>query len=141
MRGVSTPTHEYARVAAMYLHSLKMPTTHRDPAIRQLVQRFVVSTRAYNRVLLRLRAQVEKEAETSLQPLPQAQTQSPVARAVNARVSSTDPRRQLVASVQPSTFSGGFSIPLSMHPMGNAQFPGSASEYVADEPRFSFPIV
>ena len=62
MRGVSTPTHEYARVARMYVHSLKLPTTHRDPAIRLVVQQLVASTRAYNRVLVRLRAQLEKEA-------------------------------------------------------------------------------
>ncbi|PPQ82613.1 hypothetical protein CVT24_005432, partial [Panaeolus cyanescens] len=62
MRGVSTPTHEYARVAGMYSHSLTVHPTLRDPSILETVRSMTSSTRAYTRVVLRLRAQAEKEA-------------------------------------------------------------------------------
>ena len=62
MRGVSTPTHEYARVAGMYVHSLTVHPNHRDPSLVDTVRILTSSTRAYTRVILRLRAQAEKEA-------------------------------------------------------------------------------
>src|SRR5690349_9796910 len=62
MRGVSTPTHEYARVAGMYVHSLTVHPTMRDPSILDTVRSMTASTRAYTRVIIRLRAQAEKEA-------------------------------------------------------------------------------
>jgi len=62
MRGVSTPTHEYARVAAMQVHSLSIHPNHRDPSLAETVSALTASTRAYTRVVLRLRAQAEKEA-------------------------------------------------------------------------------
>lgn len=62
MRGVSTPTHEYSRVAAMHVHSLTIHPNHRDPSLAETVQSLTAATRAYTRVLLRLRAQAEKEA-------------------------------------------------------------------------------
>jgi hypothetical protein len=62
MRGVSTPTHEYARVAGMYVHSLTVHPKHRDPTLIDVVRILTASTRAYTRVILRLRAQAEKEA-------------------------------------------------------------------------------
>jgi hypothetical protein len=62
MRGVSTPTHEYARIAGMYVHSLTIHPNHRDPSLINIVRILTASTRAYTRVVLRLRAQAEKEA-------------------------------------------------------------------------------
>ena len=62
MRGVSTPTHEYARVSGMYVHSLTIHPNHRDPSLIDIVRILTASTRAYTRVVLRLRAQAEKEA-------------------------------------------------------------------------------
>jgi hypothetical protein len=62
MRGVSTPTHEYARIAGMYVHSLTVHPNHRDPTLIDIVRILTASTRAYTRVILRLRAQAEKEA-------------------------------------------------------------------------------
>ncbi|KAF5367287.1 hypothetical protein D9615_010450 [Tricholomella constricta] len=62
MRGVSTPTHEYARVAALYVHSLSIHPSHRDQSLNETVHQLAASTRAYTRVVLRLRAQAEKEA-------------------------------------------------------------------------------
>jgi hypothetical protein len=62
MRGVSTPTHEYARVAGMYAHSLTIHPNNRDPSLMDIVQILTASTRAYTRVILRLRVQAEKEA-------------------------------------------------------------------------------
>lgn len=67
MRGVSTPTHEYARVAAMHVHSLTLHPNHRDPMLPDIIQTLTASTRAYTRVILRLRAQAEKEATLAQQ--------------------------------------------------------------------------
>ncbi|KAG5635113.1 hypothetical protein H0H81_012404 [Sphagnurus paluster] len=61
MRGVSTPTHEYARVASLYVHSLSIDPAHRDQSLAETVRHLSASTRAYSRVVLRLRAQAEKE--------------------------------------------------------------------------------
>ncbi|KAJ2912819.1 hypothetical protein MD484_g7591, partial [Candolleomyces efflorescens] len=62
MRGVSTPSHEYARVAKMYVHSLTVHPNIRDPSLEHTVRCLTASARAYTRVMLRLRAQAEKEA-------------------------------------------------------------------------------
>ncbi|TFK32365.1 hypothetical protein BDQ12DRAFT_701187 [Crucibulum laeve] len=62
MRGVSTPTHEYARVANMYVHSLSVHPDHRDPLLYETVRSYTAATRAYTRVVLRLRVQAEKES-------------------------------------------------------------------------------
>lgn len=62
MRAVSTPSHEYARVAKMYVHSLTMHPDIRDPSLEHTVRCLTASARAYTRVVLRLRAQAEKEA-------------------------------------------------------------------------------
>ncbi|KAG6836729.1 hypothetical protein H0H93_004392 [Arthromyces matolae] len=62
MRGVSTPTHEYARIAALYNHSLFVHPSHRDQSLYDTVRQLAASCRAYTRVVLRLRAQAEKEA-------------------------------------------------------------------------------
>ncbi|KAF8178942.1 hypothetical protein BJ912DRAFT_855925 [Pholiota molesta] len=75
MRGVSTPTHEYARVAAMHVHSLSIHPNHRDPSLVETVRALTSSTRAYSRVILRLRAQAEKEA--SVHSAPQSQVLPP----------------------------------------------------------------
>ncbi|EDR00504.1 uncharacterized protein LACBIDRAFT_334125 [Laccaria bicolor S238N-H82] len=62
MRGVSIPPHEYTRVANMYIHSLSIHPSNRDPSLNDAVRSLVASTRGYTRVVLRLRAQAEKEA-------------------------------------------------------------------------------
>ena len=97
MRGVSTPTHEYARVAGMYVHSLTVHPNHRDPSLLDTVRVLTASTRAYTRVILRLRAQAEKEAfltQQSRGPTPikpnNFHSASP-ARGTNSRVSSRAP--------------------------------------------------
>ncbi|KAH6909800.1 hypothetical protein BKA70DRAFT_1274841 [Coprinopsis sp. MPI-PUGE-AT-0042] len=65
MRGVSTPSHEYARVARMYVHSLTVHPSVRDTSLDYTLRGMTTSTRAYTRVVLRLRAQAEKESATS----------------------------------------------------------------------------
>ena len=56
MRGVSIPSHQYARTADAYLQ--------RDSAISPItMQELSASCRAFSRVVLRLRAQAEAEAE------------------------------------------------------------------------------
>ncbi|KAF9448079.1 hypothetical protein P691DRAFT_670166 [Macrolepiota fuliginosa MF-IS2] len=61
MRGVSTPTHEYARISGLYVQSLSIHPDSRDPSMLDTVRALMASTRAYTRVMLRLRAQAEKE--------------------------------------------------------------------------------
>ena len=72
MRGVSTPTHEYSRVAAMHVHSLTIHPNNRDPSLAETVQSLTAATRAYTRVLLRLRSQAEKEASIQQSQPPSA---------------------------------------------------------------------
>ncbi|KAJ7472342.1 hypothetical protein B0H11DRAFT_1729530 [Mycena galericulata] len=62
MRGVSLPTHEYSRVAEAYVQSFSVPPAARDPALLVEARNLTMSTRAYTRVVLRLRAQAEREA-------------------------------------------------------------------------------
>ncbi|XP_006456269.1 hypothetical protein AGABI2DRAFT_195461 [Agaricus bisporus var. bisporus H97] len=61
MRGVSTPTHEYARIAGLYVQSLSIHPNNRDPDVLDTVRALTASARAYTRVVLRLRGQAEKE--------------------------------------------------------------------------------
>ncbi|KAJ7088630.1 hypothetical protein C8R44DRAFT_442988 [Mycena epipterygia] len=62
MRGVSIPTHEYGRVAETYVQSFGVPPAARDPGHLADARNLTMSTRAYTRVVLRLRAQAEREA-------------------------------------------------------------------------------
>jgi len=62
MRGVSIPPHEYTGVANMYTHSLSIHSSNRDPFLYNAVRSLIASTGGYTRVVLRLRAQAEKEA-------------------------------------------------------------------------------
>ncbi|KAJ6598451.1 hypothetical protein DFH09DRAFT_903664 [Mycena vulgaris] len=62
MRGVCLPTHEYGRVAEAYVQSFSVPPAARDPAHHADARNMTTSTRAYTRVVLRLRAQAEREA-------------------------------------------------------------------------------
>ena len=118
MRGVSTPTHEYARVAGMYAHSLTIHPNHRDPSLIDIVRTLTASTRAYTRVILRLRAQAEKEAILVQQSRGLGITMkpsnlynnnrpsSPVLRSSHSRVSSRAPSPTTsngAASSRPST--------------------------------------
>ncbi|KAF9265476.1 hypothetical protein L218DRAFT_898215 [Marasmius fiardii PR-910] len=61
MRGVSLPTHEYARVSALVLKAKSGHSSQIDDSVPENAQQMIECTRAYNRVLLRLRAQAEKE--------------------------------------------------------------------------------
>ncbi|KAL0581549.1 hypothetical protein V5O48_000478 [Marasmius crinis-equi] len=72
MRGVSLPTHEYARASELILHNRGLHPSQRDESVSEKETQLVLATRAYNRVLLRLRAQAEKEASN-----PSASAMSP----------------------------------------------------------------
>ncbi|KAJ6611183.1 hypothetical protein B0H10DRAFT_2057288 [Mycena sp. CBHHK59/15] len=65
MRGVCIPTHEYARAAETYVQSFNVPPAARDPAHLIVARNLTASTRAYSRIILRLRAQAEREARDS----------------------------------------------------------------------------
>ncbi|KAG1758793.1 hypothetical protein EDD22DRAFT_783475 [Suillus occidentalis] len=65
MRGVSMPTHQYAQLAEAYLQA-RIPTPgplagRPKPQIPDIVS-LAMTTRAYTRVVMRLRAQAESEA-------------------------------------------------------------------------------
>ncbi|KAJ7233871.1 hypothetical protein B0H12DRAFT_1143444 [Mycena haematopus] len=62
MRGVSIPTHEYSRVAETYVQSFNVPPAARDAEHLAAARNMTMSARAYTRVVLRLRAQAEREA-------------------------------------------------------------------------------
>lgn len=91
MRGVSTPTHEYNRVADMYVHSLKIHPSHRDPSLNDLVRQLTASTRAYTRVVLRLRAQAEKETSIAVAMAKSRGDYNTPARGWTSRASSRAP--------------------------------------------------
>ncbi|PPQ78470.1 hypothetical protein CVT25_011865 [Psilocybe cyanescens] len=109
MRGVSIPSHEYARVAAMHVHSLSIHPNHRDPSLVDTVHALTACTRAYSRVLLRLRAQAEKEASVlslnNPQPPPSAASSKSVvysSRGPTSRVSSRAPSPTTSISSHPT---------------------------------------
>jgi hypothetical protein len=56
MRGVSLPIYHYSHTAEAWLHS-------KDPNLQDAVRNATASTRAYTRVVLRLRAQAEAHGE------------------------------------------------------------------------------
>jgi hypothetical protein len=61
MREVSTPVHQYGRVAKTYLQTRSARPINYH--IIDLAHQLAASTRAYTRVVLRLRAQAEAESE------------------------------------------------------------------------------
>ena len=58
---MSTPMYEYAWIAGLYVHSLLIHPTHRDQSLYDTVRDFSAATRTNTCVVLRLRAQAEKE--------------------------------------------------------------------------------
>lgn len=70
MRGVTLPTHEYARVAADYISQLSIHPTKRNQDVMAGAARMTAATRAYSRVVLRLRAQAEKEHQAHARARP-----------------------------------------------------------------------
>ena len=61
MRGVSIPTHQYANTAKAWLETKVMGDPDRTVAVQKTL--LASSCRAYTRVVLRLRAQAEADAE------------------------------------------------------------------------------
>ena len=96
MRGVSIPTHEYARVADAFMQSQNLHPSQRDPALIQSMRSYTASSRAYTRVVLRLRAQAEKEVSVNASR-PAANTAAPP---------SAMPRMNGAFSPTPSAYSG-----------------------------------
>jgi len=117
MRGVSTPTHEYARVAELYVQSRTIRSYDQNHDLTRTLRDLTASTRAYTRVVLRLRAQAEKEPDAQ-----SAQT----GRASSAKsngYSSTPPRtsasRVSSRAPSPASFSHSYAghSPASNYPM------------------------
>jgi hypothetical protein len=63
MRGVSTPTHQYGRIAESFIHARAHGYPNGKQPIWDMIKALTDSTRAYSRVVLRLRAQAEAEQE------------------------------------------------------------------------------
>ncbi|KAJ4488389.1 hypothetical protein J3R30DRAFT_929322 [Lentinula aciculospora] len=59
LHGVTLPTFEYARLAELHLQQRSIIPSLRDPMVLDKARVMVNATRAYNRVVLRLRAQAE----------------------------------------------------------------------------------
>lgn len=74
MRGVTFPTYEYARYADAFNQQQRLPAGERDIGLAETVCALRGATRAYNRVVLRLRAQGERQVK---EPLPASRPPSP----------------------------------------------------------------
>ncbi|THU82136.1 hypothetical protein K435DRAFT_692107 [Dendrothele bispora CBS 962.96] len=81
MRGISIPLTAYTRVAELYLKQLKVKHSRRDPNVIENAILLRDATRAYNRILLRLRAQAEMDPDqftpTANTPTDHSQPQVP----------------------------------------------------------------
>ena len=77
MQGVSIPPHEYTRAANMYIHSLSIHPSNRDPSLYAAVRSLIASAREYTCVITRLRAQAEEEESMVRTKLLYALTPSP----------------------------------------------------------------
>ena len=137
MRGVSIPTHEYARVASMYVHSTSIHPNHRDPSLGDTLHALRASTRAYTRVILRLRAQAEKaEKEASLTHSPQ---QPPPPSKSAAYSSSSRPgTASRVSSRAPSPTTSVYSHSHSAHGHVYGQAPGTPGSIQPSSSQTSF---
>jgi hypothetical protein len=69
----------------MHVHSLTIHPNHRDPSLAETVQSLTAATRAYTRVLLRLRAQAEKEASIQQAQPPSAPATPSAPSPINGR--------------------------------------------------------
>ncbi|KAH9476324.1 hypothetical protein JR316_0011899 [Psilocybe cubensis] len=123
MRGVSIPNHEYARIAAMHVHSLSIHPNHRDPSLIDTVHAMTACTRAYSRVLLRLRAQAEKEASILAlsNPLP-----PPSATSSKSAAGGSRGHTSRVSSRAPSPTTSTYSHPTGGHHAPTYNAPSSS---------------
>ncbi|KAF9238269.1 hypothetical protein BU15DRAFT_75423 [Melanogaster broomeanus] len=104
MRGVSMPTHQYARLATAYLHPNGGEREDQSISASPDILSLAFTTRAYTRVVLRLRAQAESEARhvARLQAAERNQTTTP------SRPTTRNGHRQPSASSRaPSPSSSG----------------------------------
>ncbi len=105
MRGVTLPTHEYARTAQTYVQT---HASRRERALVEDMQHLTAATRSYTRVVLRLRAQAEKETSRSTAHSPSSRTRS--------RASSRAPSPTFSYSTHghrpPTPINHGFKSPL-----------------------------
>ncbi|KAJ7868830.1 hypothetical protein B0H13DRAFT_2558192 [Mycena leptocephala] len=118
MRGVGLPTHEYSRVAEGYVQSFSLPPAARDPAHLAGARNLTMSTRAYTRVVLRLRAQAEREASDTAA----AKAASPPS-AAKKRLTSNG---YASSRSSPSRTSSRAPSPTSGHSQPHSTAPGTA---------------
>ncbi|KAJ3737341.1 hypothetical protein DFJ43DRAFT_988013 [Lentinula guzmanii] len=109
LQGVTLPTFEYARLAELYLQQRSIIPSLRDPAVSDNARAMVNATRAYNRVMLRLRAQAEAMAlnPNSSNPSP---TRSNAYGTYSPRSPSSSSRPASRAPSPSSSFTHGRSV-------------------------------
>ncbi|KAH7907445.1 hypothetical protein BJ138DRAFT_1014489 [Hygrophoropsis aurantiaca] len=126
MRGVSMPTHQYARFAESYLQPKTI--NQGEPPIKPDIDSLALTTRAYTRVLLRLRAQAESEARY-LTRLAATQTPSTSPSRPATRNSHRQAVRSRASSRAPSP-SSSYSHSYSHHGAGTRSRAPSPSEMI-----------
>lgn len=146
MRGVSMPTHQYAQLADAYLQArIPDPATpgDRPKVVIPDILSLAMTTRAYTRVVLRLRAQAESEARafarshvTSPVSSRPATRDGPVVRPPSNRTPSpTSLYSQGKSSSVSASTKGGFRSPLvRLHraPLLRVFVPSPEGEWLSD---------
>ncbi|KAJ7176688.1 hypothetical protein C8R46DRAFT_889987 [Mycena filopes] len=131
MRGVCLPTHEYSRVAEMYVQSFGVPPAQRDPEHLSGARNLTMSTRAYTRVVLRLRAQAEREASEAAALKASSSAPPPVPskkRITSSGYASSRSSPSRTSSRAPSPNSSSYSVGQSAQspPHSRPSAPGTA---------------
>ncbi|THV04024.1 hypothetical protein K435DRAFT_650258 [Dendrothele bispora CBS 962.96] len=109
MRGVSMPTHEYSRIAELSLQQRQIHPSKRDASITESVTQLTNATRAYNRVLLRLRAQAEKEPSSLSASTNGSRSSPPLPGRTSGEASPRYPSSSRPSSRAPSPTHSSFS--------------------------------
>ena len=134
MHGVSIPTYQYGQIAQNYLQSLGQHPSQRDGSVGDKVRALRAAARAYTRVVLRLRAQLEKDARAGKS----ARAQTPPrgsSRSLSRPATPTSIFSHGHGPPRPSTPSGGLSSPLfrlRRAPLLRVYVPSSNGEWLSD---------
>lgn len=120
MRGVSIPTYQYAQVSQSYLNAMAAGSLQSEEGLRELAGALAAGTRAYTRLVCRVRAQVEAEQAM--------ENQQRLMRSKSGNMSSPPgSSRSRAPSPSRSMFSSGHSIQGHGQPNGHATPPRPVS--------------
>ncbi|KIK95790.1 hypothetical protein PAXRUDRAFT_355623 [Paxillus rubicundulus Ve08.2h10] len=134
MRGVSMPTHQYGRLAAEYLQPKGVDREDQSVPSTPDIISLALTTRAYTRVVLRLRAQAESEARhvARLKAVEWSQNTS------SSRPGTRDGHRQPSASSRAASPTSSYSHSRNHSHGGHG---GSQSPSTSAVARFRSPLV